>query len=124
MLRDDGDLGDSSSMASCSNMSTQTEDDSIPVLGLPRVGIVCDLLLEHWASMDLVGDMLLDNLKQHHSSSFVAERLRPARTKHFLRSGRGPEDTASIAERAFNRFVRYPLWLSQRKHKFDLFHVV
>jgi glycosyltransferase involved in cell wall biosynthesis len=108
------------------SLSTPTQDGSLPALGLPRVGIVCDLLQENWASMDLVGDMLLENLQQNHSSSFVAERVRPAQTRHLLRLGRRSEHTVGMAERAFGRFVRYPLWLSQpqRRRKFDLFHVV
>src|ERR1700674_4033805 len=98
-------------MANCFLMSPPTQDGSIPALALPRVGIVCDLLQEQWASMDLVGDMLLKSLQQNQGSSFVAERLRPAPAKRFLRLGKGPGDTAGIAERAFGRFVRYPLWL-------------
>lgn len=82
----------------------------------PRVGIVCDLLEEDWASMDLVGDMLLETLQQNHASDVVTERLRP--------SGKRPHHTGSIAGRVFNRFVRYPRWLSQQKRRFDLFHVV
>jgi glycosyltransferase involved in cell wall biosynthesis len=111
-------------MANRFNMSTRTEDRNIATLDRPRVGIVCDLLQEHWASMDLIGDMLLENLQQNQASSLAAERLRPVQTKHFLRSGQGPEYTAGLAGRAFNRFVKYPLWLSRQKQNFDLFHVV
>src|ERR1700676_4083517 len=99
------------------SLSPSTENISMPAVALPRVGIVCDLLQEHWASMDLVGDMLLKNLQRNHSSSFVAERLRPASTRRFLRLGKGPGDTVGMAKRAFGRFVRYPLWLSGQRHK-------
>ncbi len=111
-------------MSSSSKSTTLTANGNIPTTDLPRVGIVCDLLQERWASMDLVGDMLLENLQRNQASSLVAERLRPAQTKHFLRLGQGPEHAAGLAERAFNRFVKYPLWLSRRKQNFDLFHVV
>src|SRR5258708_24128708 len=106
------------------NTSTLTEDGTIAALNRPRVGIVCDLLEERWPSMDLVGDMLLENLQRNQASSLIAERLRPAQTKHSLRVGQGPEHTAGLTERAFNRFVKYPLWLSRQKQEFDLFHVV
>ena len=106
------------------NTGTLTEDGAIAALNRPRVGIVCDLLEERWPSMDLVGDMLLENLQRNQASSLIAERLRPAQTKHSLRVGQGPEHTAGLAERAFNRFVKYPLWLSRQKQEFDLFHVV
>jgi glycosyltransferase involved in cell wall biosynthesis len=93
-------------------------------LDVPRVAIVCDLLQESWPSMDLVGDMLLRHLRQGHASSFGVERLRPEYSRHLVRLSRGPLRPADTAERALNRFVRYPQWLSRQKENFDLFHVV
>jgi glycosyltransferase involved in cell wall biosynthesis len=90
----------------------------------PRIAIVCDLLQENWPSMDLVGDMLLHHLRQGHSSSFAAARLRPGYSRHLVHIARGPLRIADTAERALNRFVRYPQWLSRQREKFDLFHVV
>jgi glycosyltransferase involved in cell wall biosynthesis len=93
-------------------------------LGLPRVAIVCDLLQENWPSMDLVGDMLLRHLREGHASSFAAARLRPSYARHLVHIARGPLKFADTAERALNRFVRYPQWLARQREKFDLFHIV
>lgn len=96
----------------------------LPVLELPRVAVVCDLLQENWPSMDLVGNMLLRHLREGHASSFAAARLRPAYKRHLIGIARGPLKPADTAERALNRFVRYPQWLSRQREKFDLFHIV
>jgi glycosyltransferase involved in cell wall biosynthesis len=88
-------------------------------LTLPRVALVCDLLQENWPSMDLVGDMLLHHLQQHHASSFAVDRLRPEYSRHLK-----PLRPADTAERALNRFVRYPQWLSRQREHFDLFHII
>lgn len=93
-------------------------------LQVARVAIVCDLLQENWPSMDLVGDMLFRHLQQGHASRFMVERLRPEYSRHLVRFSKGPFRTADTAERALNRFVRYPQWLGRQKGNFDLFHVV
>src|SRR5205807_7105176 len=95
-----------------------------PSLDLPRVAIVCDLLQENWPSMDLVGDMLLHNLRQDHASPVRVERLRPSYTRHLVRMANSPMRLVDTAERALNRFVKYPRWLSRQAGKFDLFHIV
>ncbi len=74
--------------------------------------------------MDLVGDMLLRHLREGQASSFAAARLRPAYKRHFAGIASGPLKPADTAERALNRFVRYPQWLSRQREKFDLFHIV
>ncbi len=101
--------------------------EELPVttsVAIPRVAIVCDLLQENWPSMDLVGDMLFHHLRQGHASSFAVDRLRPEYSRHLVRFSRGPLRPADTVERALNRFVRYPQWLSRQKENFDLFHVV
>lgn len=94
---------------------------SLPVA---RVAVVCDLLQENWPSMDLVGDMLFHHLQQGHASRLMVERLRPEYSRHLVRFSRGLLRPADTAERALNRFVRYPQWLARQKGNFDLFHVV
>lgn len=96
----------------------------LPALDLPRIAIVCDLLQENWPSMDLVADMLLRHLRGGHASSFAVARLRPSYTRRLVHIARGPIKLADDAERALNRFVRYPQWLSRQREKFDLFHIV
>jgi glycosyltransferase involved in cell wall biosynthesis len=96
----------------------------MPASNLPRIAIVCDLLQENWPSMDLVGDMLLHNLEESHASSFHVERVRPSYRRHLTGIARGPVKLADTAERALNRFVRYPRWLARQRARFDLFHIV
>ena len=91
---------------------------------LLRVAIVCDLLQENWPSMDLTGDMLFDDLSKRYAASFHAERLRPAYKRHWAESKHGLRKAADTAERSWNRYGRYPLWLRGRSDDFDLFHVV
>ncbi len=98
--------------------------ESTSSLKLPRVAIVCDLQQENWPSMDLVGDMLLRHLRQAYARSFVIEGLRPVYSRHLIKLSSGPFQPADTAERALNRFVRYPRWLSRQKEDFNLFHVV
>jgi glycosyltransferase involved in cell wall biosynthesis len=86
---------------------------------LPRLGIVCDLPQEHWTSMDLVGNMLAEKLRDLYSPSFVATQLRPRYSRHFQKL-----KLVDRAERAINRFARYPLWLWRQRKNFDLFHIV
>jgi glycosyltransferase involved in cell wall biosynthesis len=90
---------------------------------IARVGIVCDLVQENWPSMDLFGDMLLKNLHETHADRFAAERLRPDYKRHWAHAAWGPVRLADVAERALNRYVKYPRWLYQRRGDFDLFHV-
>ncbi|HWX54086.1 MAG TPA: glycosyltransferase family 1 protein [Verrucomicrobiae bacterium] len=98
------------------------QDLSVPLL--PRVGIVCDLLEENWASMDVVGDMLLASLQEGQRAHLVAERLCPPRTRQVPRPDKKFDAGSGIAKRAFHRFVSYPRWLSRRRRQFDLFHVI
>ena len=86
---------------------------------LPRLGIVCDLLQERWTSMDLAGNMLARELRNLYSLSFVTAQLRPHYSRHFQKCR-----LVDKAERAFNRFAKYPLWLLRQRKKFDLFHIV
>jgi len=92
-------------------------------MALPRVAVVCDLLEENWPSMDLVGEMLLDNLRMNHSASVLATCLRPPMRRRFTRVARAG-NIAFNADRFLNRFWDYPRWLRRRNQDFDLFHIV
>jgi glycosyltransferase involved in cell wall biosynthesis len=74
-----------------------------------RVAVICDFAEEHWPSMDLVGDMLCEHLRE-----VRAQRVRPAMS--FRRAG--------MAGRLFGRFVQYPQHLRQVLPQADLFHLV
>ena len=105
-------------------MSTLLEDGCISTSNLSSVGIVGDLLTEMWPSMDLVADMLLKNLQERHAGRFHAQLLRPEWTHYSSSSARAAGTPLALAERAFNRTIRYSLWLSAKRNGFDLFHVI
>jgi len=73
--------------------------------------------------MDLVGEMLLNNLRKDHSASILATCLRPPMHRRFTRVARA-RHIAFSADRLVNRFWDYPRWLRRRSQEFDLFHVV
>src|SRR5262249_42445298 len=92
-------------------------------MSLPRVAVVCDLLEEKWPSMDLVGEMLLANLRKDHSASVLAMCLRPPMRRRFTSIARTGH-IAFNADRFLNRFWDYPRWLGRQNQDFQLFHVV
>src|SRR4029453_12501754 len=92
-------------------------------MSLSRVAVVCDLLEENWPSMDLVGEMLLSNLRKDHSASILATCLRPPMRRRFTRVARAGNIPFN-ADRFLNRFWDYPRWLGRQNQDFDLFHVV
>ncbi|HLY99239.1 MAG TPA: glycosyltransferase family 1 protein [Candidatus Angelobacter sp.] len=68
--------------------------------------------------------MLLQNLQEKYCGGLKAEHLRPEYKRHWERAVPGPMRRADTAQRAFNRFVKYPRWLRHHSAGFDLFHVV
>jgi hypothetical protein len=91
-----------------------------------RVAIVCDYPEEGWASMDLTGAMVLENLAKLHGERYTAERICPP---FHRRIGRLPvivdRAAARNADRFLNRFHDYPRALGRiaRRGEFDLYHV-
>jgi glycosyltransferase involved in cell wall biosynthesis len=88
-----------------------------------HVAVVCDLVEENWPSMNLVGDMLLDQLQKNHSDLLTASRICPPLRRRFTRN----EDSTGKgfnADRFLNRFWDYPRVARQVRGDFDLFHVV
>lgn len=90
-----------------------------------RVGVVCDLLEEHWPSMDLVADELMRTLPLVRSPRVAPVCVRPtmppwpaalARAMH-LRA-------AANANRYLDRHRRYPRWLRRHPPGCDAYHVV
>jgi glycosyltransferase involved in cell wall biosynthesis len=74
--------------------------------------------------MDLVAEMLQKHLSSDYSTSIQATLMRPSFIPVFGRVvNRSAAATAHNADRIFNRFVRYPLWLRAHCDGFDLFHV-
>ena len=89
----------------------------------PRVGVVCDLLEEHWVSMDLVAERLVNHLREDFGSSVDVCPLRPALVRRFGRPG-SAGSRGHLADRLMNRFWDYPRWLREWRDEFDLFHIV
>src|SRR5881397_3159538 len=90
---------------------------------VPKVALVCDLLEENWASMDLVALMLEQGLEQFHGS-LEATRLCPPMRRRLSRPNHTHRKLMFNADRVFNRLWDYPRWLEAHCDRFDLFHVV
>jgi len=95
--------------------------------GPARVGVVLDLAEEHWPSMDLVGEMILDRLADEHAAGVAATRIQAPFRARFTRwpaTRRLPQ--SRNADRLLNRLLDYPRHLRRlaRRGGFDLFHVV
>jgi glycosyltransferase involved in cell wall biosynthesis len=110
------------SLPAAGQMSTAHPEDRPAAL---RVAVVSDFLEERWPSMDLIGDMLTNFLRDQSAAGIVAAQLRPPMRLRLSRIpvvGRGR--AAMNADRLLNRFVDYPRWLEGRLPSFDLFHLV
>jgi glycosyltransferase involved in cell wall biosynthesis len=85
-----------------------------------RVGVVADMLEEHWPSMDLVSEMLVACLDRARVTPVL---LRPTLTP---RLGRivGSNGKPSTTDRIINRFWDYPRWLRGHASSADVFHVI
>ena len=78
----------------------------------PRLAVVCDLLEENWPSMDLFGEMLVENLQSHYQQVVQAALLRPPMVRSFGRlSFLGASKLLHNADRLWNRYVQYPHFL-------------
>jgi glycosyltransferase involved in cell wall biosynthesis len=78
-----------------------------------RVAVICDFLEENWPSMELVGNMLYEELRQ--KDGLEPKRIRPAMRFRRYRTGK--------STRFYARFVQYPKLLRKRISEFDLFHI-
>lgn len=90
-----------------------------------KVAVVADYAEEGWASMDLVAEMLATRLASTHRDVVDAQLIRPRFVRPLTRFGSLRRSKSAFkAERAFNRYLLYPLWLRQQHGKFTLFHIV
>ncbi len=89
----------------------------------PRIALICDLVEENWASMDLVGFMLEQGLREFEGDLKVI-RLCPPMRRRFTRGDSDEPKPFFNADRILNRFWDYPRWLLTQRDQFDLFHVV
>lgn len=90
-----------------------------------RVGIVCDLLEEHWPSMDLVADELLRTLPAVVSPRIMPVRIRPAMARWPAAIAQASHVRAAVnANRYLDRHRRYPRWLRRHRGDLEAYHVV
>jgi glycosyltransferase involved in cell wall biosynthesis len=90
-----------------------------------RVGVVCDLLEEHWPSMDLVADELLRTLPALASPPIAPVRIRPGMPRWPASLARMSRVRAAVnANRYLDRHRRYPRWLRRHRGRLDVYHVV
>lgn len=90
-----------------------------------RVGIVCDLVEEHWPSMDLVADELMRTLPSVPGVRLDPVRIRPTMPAWSGALARASHLQAAVnADRYWNRHRRYPAWLRRRRPPCDVYHVV
>lgn len=89
----------------------------------PRIAIFCDFQEENWPSMDLVGDMLIDQLQHRHAGTISVTRICPPMRRRFARDPK-TNGARFNADRFLNRFWDYPRVARRIKDEFDLFHVV
>jgi glycosyltransferase involved in cell wall biosynthesis len=90
---------------------------------LPRLAILFDYPEEHWQSMDLCAQMLLQQLQAEHGEMFQCERVCPEFRWRLTRLLSQHQRVAYNGDRLLNRFWDYPRYLKQRVAEFDLFHV-
>ena len=88
-----------------------------------RVALLCDFAEEHWPSMDLVAEMLLDRLRAEHAGTLHVTAVRPSFIRLLSRAA-STRTFSFSADRIFNRFVQYPRLLRRLRAGFDVFHIV
>lgn len=90
-----------------------------------KVAVIADLLEEHWPSMDLVADMLVDHLRTEHAGSIEPVLIRPALRGRAVRmSGARALKAAFTVDRFTNRLWDYPAVTRAVARSFDVFHIV
>ena len=92
-----------------------------------RVGLVCDLVEEHWPSMDLVAERLERHLRDDHAEALTVTRLCPRLVPRLSRlPGVAPRGVGWTTDRLLNRYLDYPRWLRRERvaDRFDLLHVI
>lgn len=92
-----------------------------------RLGLILDYAEENWPSMDLVGAMIQEHLRNGHAAEVAATVIRPPfHTRLGRLPGLGRRRAAFNADRLWNRFWDYPRVLRRliAQTNFDLFHLV
>jgi hypothetical protein len=90
----------------------------------PRIAVLRDFPEEQWPSMDLVGEMLVSQLRERHPDDEVLD-LCPHMTR---RATRLPVVArtwgARMADRLLSRVWDYPHLAREHRERADVFHIV
>jgi glycosyltransferase involved in cell wall biosynthesis len=93
-----------------------------------RVAVIADLREEHWPSMDLVADMLVEQLQREYGDRVEVTKICPEMKRRFTsgQSAKGEEESGRWfnADRFLNRYWDYPRYIRSISRDFDLFHIV
>lgn len=88
-----------------------------------RIAVLRDFREEHWPSMDLVADMLLDAWPKDSRSAVVSDVCPPYRARFTRIPGLGAMRAAVTLDRAINRFHLLPKHVRGLRSDFDFFHI-
>ena len=95
---------------------------------LMRVAVIADFREEHWPSMDLVAEMLVEQLQCEYGNRVEVTKVCPTMNRRFTSGQRakGEEESGRTfnADRFLNRYWDYPRYIRRIRKDFDLFHVV
>jgi glycosyltransferase involved in cell wall biosynthesis len=90
-----------------------------------RVAVICDYLEEGWHSMDLIGDLLVNSLRQQGSRAVEVARIRPPFRRSVTRNRRLRRNWWALnTDRLINRQWLYPRLVKKLAVQFDVLHVV
>jgi glycosyltransferase involved in cell wall biosynthesis len=89
-----------------------------------KLAVLCDFVDEGWASMDLVGEMLVQHLRQDHSSAVETIEIRPRMRRRFHRMPFASHQSRLNIDRVLNRFWDYPRRIRRHAASFDVLHIV
>ncbi len=89
-----------------------------------RLGVVLDAGLEGWTSMDYVGEMLVETLRNEHPADVEVSTLQPCAPKVLSRFPGASQALRENVDRFLTRCLVYPALVGRRRLDFDVFHIV
>jgi glycosyltransferase involved in cell wall biosynthesis len=89
-----------------------------------RVAVLCDFAEERWPSMDLFGELHLQNLLRHGSRRLKVTRVCPPFRRSLTKLKRFDGPNAFSLDRVLNRLWFYPRFIKHGGGYFDVFHLI
>src|SRR3979490_2137825 len=91
----------------------------------PRIAVLRDFPEEQWPSMDLVGEMLVAQLRERHPHQLEVLDLSPRMTRRVTRPPAAARTwCAHTTDRLVSRFWDYPRLARAHREMADVFHVI